>query len=90
MTADEPRPVAIVTDHDAEDRATLEKALAEGWGVNFPVRTQGAYKAVSAGIQAVGTRLKVAGDGKSRLFYLKNSVVDIDPTLSALHHPTCT
>jgi phage terminase large subunit len=82
VTQDEPKPQWIVCDTDAEDRATLEKHLG--------MKTVGAWKSVSPGIQAVSTRLKIAGDGKPRLFYLKNSVVDVDPLLLAEHKPTCT
>jgi len=80
VTKDEPKPVAIICDHDAEDRATFERETG------YP--TKGAWKAVSAGIQAMNERLKIAGDGKPRLFYLENSVVDIDPALLAAHEPT--
>jgi uncharacterized membrane protein len=46
---------ATVADHDAEDRATLER---------YGVYTQPATKDVSPGIQAVQARLRRAGDGK--------------------------
>ena len=45
LSADEPRPWAIVCDHDAEDRATLERHLG--------MTTVAAVKDVSPGIQAV-------------------------------------
>jgi phage terminase large subunit len=71
--------VAVICDHDAEDRATFTRETG--------YRTQAAWKAVSAGIQAMHDRLKPAGDGKPRLFYLENSVVDIDPELLEKHEP---
>lgn len=77
----EPYPVAIVCDHDAEDRATLEKYLGM-W-------TTAAYKAVSPGIQAVQRRLRVAGD-RPRLFLLRDSLVEKDAALVEAHKPTCT
>jgi phage terminase large subunit len=81
VTHDEPKPRAIICDHDAEDRATFERETG--------LRTRGAWKAVSAGIQAMRERLKVAGDGKPRLFYLENSLVDVDAELLQNHEPTC-
>jgi phage terminase large subunit len=80
VTKDEPKPRAVICDHDAEDRATFERETG--------LRTKGAWKAVSAGIQALHERLKPAGDGRPRLFYLENSVVDIDAELLARHEPT--
>ena len=56
----EPKPTAIVCDHQASDRATLERHLG--------LSTVAAHKAVSPGIQAVQGRLRAAGDGKPRLF----------------------
>lgn len=56
----EPRPRAIICDHDAEDRATLERHLG--------LSTTKAHKTVSDGIQAVESRLRPAGDGRPRLF----------------------
>lgn len=82
MTKDEPKPRMIITDHDAEDRATLEKHLG--------MSTKGAYKAVSIGIQSVETRLKIAGDGKARTFFMRDSLVEIDPALLEAKLPTCT
>jgi phage terminase large subunit len=80
VTKDEPKPRAVICDHDAEDRATFERETG--------LRARGAWKAVSAGIQAVHERLKRAGDGKPRLFYLENSVVEIDADLLNRHEPT--
>lgn len=61
-----------VADHDAEDRATLK---AHG------IPTIAAEKAISAGIQATEDRLVPAGDGKPRIFFLENSLVELDPNL---------
>ena len=82
VTKDEPKPRAILCDHDAEDRATLERHLK--------MRTTAAYKAVSPGIQAVEARLRKAGDGRPRIFYLRDSLVQVDPALAEAHRPTCT
>lgn len=70
-----------VSDHDAEDRATL---LRHGIG------TRAAIKAVSMGIQAVQSYLKVAGDGKPRLFIMRGALVQPDERLNEEHKPLCT
>ncbi len=73
---------AIVTDHDAEDRATLEGELHQ--------RTHPAYKAVSPGIQAVQERLKIAGDGRPRLTVMRDAVAERDERLVTLKKPLST
>lgn len=78
----EPRPIAVVCDHDAEGRATLEKHLGMG--------TVAARKEVSTGIQAVQTRLKLAGDGKPRMVIFEDALVERDPRLWDSKKPTCT
>ncbi|WP_371239683.1 phage terminase large subunit [Streptomyces pimonensis] len=78
----EPHPVAVVCDHDAEDRATFEK--------HSGLFTTPAKKTVSPGIQAVQTRIRPAGDGRPRLFILRDSVVDRDQDLIDAGKPTST
>jgi len=78
----EPKPRAIICDHDAEDRATLERHLG--------MSTTAAHKSVSDGIQAVQARLKPAGDGRPRLFVMRNVLVERDPKLVEATKPTCT
>lgn len=75
------RIIATVCDHDAEDRATL----AENSIPNVAAR-----KAVSVGIDAVKERLKVAGDKKPRVYFLHDSLVEVDQGLREAHKPTCT
>lgn len=82
ITKDEPKPVAIICDHDAEDRATLQKHLG--------MSTIAAWKSVSPGIQAVEHRLRKDELGKASIFYLRDSVIQIDPSLLAKKQPTCT
>ena len=82
VTAGEPRPVAVVCDHDAEGRATLEKYLS--------IETVPAHKAVTEGIQAVAKRLQRAGDGRPRLFLMRDARMDRDETLASAGRPTCT
>ncbi len=78
----EPVPRAIICDHDAEDRATLEKHLG--------LMTIPAHKSVSDGIQAVAARWRPAGDGKPRLYYLRESLVARDSYLTDAKQPTCS
>lgn len=63
---------ATIADHDAEDRATL----AENG-----IKTIPADKAISVGIEKVQDRLRVAGDGKPRLFLMRDALVERDETL---------
>jgi PBSX family phage terminase large subunit len=80
--AGEPALVAVITDHDAEDRATLERHLGFG--------THPAIKSISDGIQAVASRMKIAGDGRARIFLMRDSLVARDPDLVERKLPTCT
>jgi phage terminase large subunit len=79
LLAGQPRPRAIITDHDAEDRATLERHLGMG--------TQAAHKSVSDGLQAVGSRLKMQGDGRARMFVFRDALLDRDPGMDAASLP---
>lgn len=72
----EPKPRAILTDHAAEDRATLEKHLG--------LRTKPAKKTVSDGLQAVAARFKA-----NRLFIMRGSLIEADPALVEAGDPTC-
>lgn len=78
----EPEPRAVICDHNAEDRATLSKYLG--------MSTRPAIKTVSNGLQAVSARHKTAGDGRPRVFLLRDSVVERDKLLSDAKLPTCT
>lgn len=73
---------ATVTDHDAEDRRTLERHLE---CVTTPAR-----KDVRVGIQAVAGRIRNAGDGRPRLFVLRDALVSEDPVLRARRKPCRT
>jgi phage terminase large subunit len=72
---------ATVADHDAEDRATLDR---------HGVPSRAAQKDVSVGIQAVQARLRPAGDGKPRLFFMRDALVEIDPRLVSAKKPIAT
>jgi PBSX family phage terminase large subunit len=78
----EPRPRAVICDHDAEGRATLEKHLG--------MSTSPAKKSVTDGIQAVQARLRISGDGRPRLYFLRKSLVEVDNELVSVNAPTCT
>jgi phage terminase large subunit len=74
-------PSKIICDHDAEDRATLERHTGRA--------TIAAKKEVKVGIEAVQARLKLDGKGFPRLYVCRNSVVRRDPRLVAAKKPTC-
>lgn len=74
---DEPKPRAIICDHDAEGRATLEKDLG--------VTTVAANKKVGDGIQVTATRLT-----DKRLFLFRNALLVRDQELVDAHKPACT
>ena len=63
---------AIVADHDAEDRATLQE---------HGLTTLAANKPISVGIQAMEERLKVQADGKPRLYVVEGACLEYDPAL---------
>ncbi len=77
-----PRPSAIVCDHDAEDRATFERHTGMG--------TVAAHKAVAEGIELVAARYKLAGDGRPRLFFFRDALVEKDASLVDKKVPFCT
>jgi len=72
---------ATIADHDAEDRATMAR---------HGIVTIAARKEVSPGLQAVETRLRVAADGKPRLYLVRDALVDRDRALADAHLPSCT
>ncbi len=78
----EPQPRAVICDHDAEDRATLERHLG--------MSTSAAHKTVKDGIQAFQSRLRPAGDGKPRLYLLRDALVERDLELQEAMKPCCT
>jgi PBSX family phage terminase large subunit len=84
---------ANIADHDAEDRATLARAVpATATRPGRPgIPTLPAYKLISPGIQAVQARLRPAGDGKPRLFIFKDALLpeDRDESLAERKMPTC-
>lgn len=79
---EEPDPVAVIADHDAEDRATFER--------HSGLTTTPAYKSVTDGIQGVESRLRVQEDGRPRVFLFADAVVDPDDSLADSGRPTST
>jgi PBSX family phage terminase large subunit len=78
----EPRPTAVVCDHDAEGRAVLDRELG--------MTTTNAHKSVLEGIQAVEKRFRNRDDGKPGIFILRDSLVERDQELVDAKKPTCT
>ena len=70
-----------VCDHDAEDRATL---------LENEIPNIAAKKAVSVGIEKVQERLVVAEDGEPRIYFLRDSIVEVDQSLVDGKKPWCT
>lgn len=90
-------PYALVCDHDAEDRATLERHLGRP--------TRPANKTVSEGIQAMAARFRLDGRGRPRIMFMRDAVVHgqttpedpdrapvwkHDPELVTMKRPACT
>jgi len=71
----------VIADHDAEGRATVDRYWRP---------TVAAIKEVRRGIECVKSRLRIAGDGKPRLFLLRDSLVELDTRQNSASKPTCT
>jgi PBSX family phage terminase large subunit len=79
----EPKPRAIVCDHDAEGRETFSQRVG--------LSTTAANKAVIEGIQSVQRRLRPQPpDGRPRLFLMRGACRRQDPLLIEAKRPTCT
>lgn len=78
----EPEPQAVICDHDAEGRATLEKHLGRS--------TTKAHKAVLEGIEAVQSRMKVLADGRPRLSIMRDAVIERDAAREEAKLPCST
>lgn len=72
---------ATIADHDAEDRATL---LENG------IPTINADKRKTVGIEKVQERLKLAGDGRPRLYLVRDALIEVDQVLKDSNRPTST
>jgi PBSX family phage terminase large subunit len=79
----EPKPQAIICDHDANGRQDIRRTL--------DIATQPAKKDVLTGIEAVQRRLRRNDiDGRPRLFVLKGARVGRDQALVEAKKPTST
>ncbi len=72
---------ATVADHDAEDRATLEEN---------GISTIAADKPIKVGCEKVEDRIAVSGDGKPRLFIMRDTLIEQDEYLVEQVFPVCT
>ena len=75
----EPDPAVIIADWDAEDRATLERHLG--------LEVETAIKDVTSGIENVKSYLKVREDGNSSLYFMRDSLLEIDYDLKDFGKP---
>lgn len=82
LEADDEHIEATICDHDAEDRATLERHLGR--------RVIKAFKSIKPGIEQVQSRLRVDETGRAALFFVDDSLVEVDTTLLDEHKPVCT
>lgn len=72
---------ATICDWDAEDRATMAEH-----GIN----TVAADKRIQVGIEKFQERLKPSGDGRPRIFFMRDSLVEVDETLKDVYQPVRT
>ncbi len=80
LSAGETYAVSAIADHDREDRETLHR---------HGVPTIPAEKSIEVGLDAVRSRLRKSGNGRPRLFFLRDSLVESDRVLSESRRPTC-
>lgn len=76
------KPYIVICDHDAEDRATLDRHLG--------IPTRPANKNVKDGIQATAARYRLDGRGKARIGFMRDAVVQRDVLLEDGKAPTST
>jgi len=80
LTGDE-RIQDTICDWDAEDKATLEE---------YGISTINADKRIQVGVEKVQERLKLAGDGKPRIYFWRDALVEVDDELKTDYKPTST
>jgi hypothetical protein len=76
------RPSAIICDHDAEDRATVDQVLQKN---GIDCFTMPAYKRIAPGINAVKRRLQ-----HRSVFIMEDALVETDTDLLNKKRPLCT
>lgn len=84
----EPRPRSIVCDHNAEDRATLERHL--GMSTTAAKKAPTAGQRGLVGLQQCEARFAVQPDKRARVFFLRDCTVEIDKRLRDQKLPTST
>lgn len=72
---------SIVADHDAEDRATLAR---------HGLSTVQAQKEISPGVQAVQSRMRLAENEKTRIYFFENALLQKDQELIDRGYPSST
>jgi PBSX family phage terminase large subunit len=77
----EPKPKAIIADHDSGDRALFSRELG--------LPTRAADKRVKLGLQVAKNRLKIGANGKPRMYVMAGSLVSRDRDLADQKLPTC-
>ena len=83
--------LATIADHDAEDRATLAEGYRTDTGEWIEgIETTLADKRIKIGIERVEERLRVLPDGKPRLFFFSDCLVEIDDHLKEKKRPLHT
>lgn len=78
----EPRPQAVICDHDAEGRQTFTAQTG--------LPTKAADKRVLEGIQRVQRRLRPRGDGRPGLVIMRDAAIHRDQALVEAAKPACT
>ncbi len=86
----EPKPRAIVCDHDSGDRATFEKHAGMSTTKARKSGVKAGLSVKTLGIQAVQARFKAAGDGRVRVQLCRDAVVRRDPDLVDRKLPAST
>jgi PBSX family phage terminase large subunit len=83
----DPQPREVICDWDAEGRATLERKLGMQTTPAHK-RAAGVNSGILEGIEAVKSRQKIAGDGKPRIFIMRDSLIEFDEKLKTKAMPT--
>lgn len=78
----EPKPSAIICDHDAEGRVVFSRHIG--------LPTRAADKRVKIGVDTTLVRMRKAGDGRPRLYIMRDCLIAIDHDLRERRLPTCT
>lgn len=71
---------STIADHDAGDRATLDK---------YGIHTVAAHKPVKTGIELVQSRMRIEDDGRPRIMLLRDTLHQADQDLLDDRKPTC-